>query len=406
MTFRRDAFLIALLALFTNVVYFVASNGDYTFPDSMTYLTPAENLLHGRGLTDDAGFPETLRTPVYPLVLVPFIASGATLATVVFLQHLLVVALAVAIYCVTRRRLGNRFVAIAAATLFAVDPSTIHYANKILTETLFTAGLFVLFVLLAERRAAAGAAILLGILILLRPVAIVFFIVAALFYPRRGVPLFVALSLVLPLGWAVRNKVRTGVFTVSPVAGINMLQHRAAGALAMIDAGNFKDDLAERQEELLTDANDVLTSKYHVDDAMDLDPAIRGAYYGKVGTRIALQHPIGLGLLIGRGVLVNLFDSDWEAIEIVSPLDASLIRFAVDGWTHAFVVLAIIGIIVLAHRDKRLAMLIAATVLYFVVISAGGESEARFRVPIVPQLAIAAAFGIDAIRRAAAPPPR
>ena len=122
--------------------------------------------------------------------------------------------------------------------------------------------------------------------------------------------------------------------------------------------------------------------------------------------RIALQHPIGLGLLIGRGLLVNLFDSDWEALEIVSPLDASLIRFAVDGWTHAFVVLAIIGIIVLAHRDKRLATLIAATVLYFVVISAGGESEARFRVPVVPQLAIAAAFGIDAIRRAAAPPPR
>jgi len=403
-TFRRDAFLIALLALFVNVVYFIASNGDYTFPDSTTYLAPAENLIHGHGFTDDQGCPDTLRTPVYPLVLIPFLASGATIATVVFLQHLLNVALAVAIYWYTRRRLGSRFVAITAAILFALDTPSVHYANKVLTETLFAAGLFVLFVLLAERRGSTGTAILSGVLVLLRPVAIVFFIVAAAFQPRRRLPLFLTLSIALPLGWAIRNRIETGVFTVSSIAGINMLQHRAAGALAMIDAGDFKDDLAERQEELLGDANDVLAERYHVEDAMDLDPAIRGAYYSKVGMRIALQHPIGLGLLTGRGLLVNLFDSDWEAMEIVSPLDASLIRFAIEGWTHAFIVLAIIGVIVLGHRDKRFAILIAATVLYFVLMSAGGESEARFRVPVVPQLAIAAAFGIDAIRRAATAP--
>jgi CHASE2 domain-containing sensor protein len=62
-------------------------------------------------------------------------------------------------------------------------------------------------------------------------------------------------------------------------------------------------------------------------------------------------------------------------------------------------VLSVIGSIFLWRYDRSMALLIAATVAYFVVISAGGESEARFRVPVIPQLAIAAALGVEAIRR-------
>jgi hypothetical protein len=47
-----------------------------------------------------------------------------------------------------------------------------------------------------------------------------------------------------------------------------------------------------------------------------------------------------------------------------------------------------------------LSLLFALTIAYFVVISAGSEAEARFRVPIVPVLAIAAAIGGDAVKRA------
>ena len=46
-----------------------------------------------------------------------------------------------------------------------------------------------------------------------------------------------------------------------------------------------------------------------------------------------------------------------------------------------------------------MAALIVLTVAYFIGMSAGGESESRFRVPVVPQLMIAAALGMEAIRR-------
>lgn len=389
---RRDVILIALLALVANFVYFFYSNGDYTYPDSKTYITPAQNLLHGRGYTGAEGYPETIRTPIYPLILIPFLAATASLAPIVIVQHLINVALAIAIYSLARRRL-NRFVALLAAIIFALDVPSIHYANKVLTETLFTALLWIVWGYAG--RASARPALLTGLLVLLRPVAIVYFAIVAFFFPtKRRIAVFVALSLVFPLAWAIRNRVTNGVFTVSSVAGLNMLLHRAAGALAMIDAGEFKDDLNDRQQELLGDANDELAERYHVDDAMDLDPAIRSAYYAQAGRRIALRHPIGLAMLTARGVLVNFFDSDWEAILVVSPLDASLIQYAMNAWTHAVTLLAIIGIILMWNHDRRLTLLIAATVVYFLFISAGSEAEARFRVPVMPQMAIAAAYAV------------
>ena len=119
---------------------------------------------------------------------------------VIVFQHLLNVALAVAIYLFVMRRLGDRFVAIGAAILFAIDTPTLHYANKILTETLFTALLFVVFALVVYARKLPLAGLLTGVLVLIRPVAIAYFVVVALCLLLRRVPLrtiaiYVALAL-------------------------------------------------------------------------------------------------------------------------------------------------------------------------------------------------------------------
>ena len=68
------------------------------------------------------------------------------------------------------------------------------------------------------------------------------------------------------------------------------------------------------------------------------------------------KHPLGLTMLIARGILVNLFDSDWEAIMMVSELDASLIQFAINAWTGAVTILSVIDVIVMWNRDRGLAM--------------------------------------------------
>src|ERR1051325_6080162 len=209
----RDAVLIAFVALAANFAYLYFSNGDFFFPDSFTYMTPARNLRHGLGFATAPGVPETMRTPGYPLFLLPFLSS---MTAVVAVQHLLNAALAAAIYFFARRRL-SRFAAIVAALVFALDVPTIHYANKVLSETLFTVLLFALFVLAARGK---PSGLLSGVLVLVRPVAILYF---AVLLRRRRIIAFSIAALVLPLLWAARNAYRTGVFTVSSIAGVNWL---------------------------------------------------------------------------------------------------------------------------------------------------------------------------------------
>src|SRR4051794_308768 len=250
--------VVAVIAAATNFLYFAFANNDYFFPDSFTYLEPARNLIHGLGFTNANGLIETLRTPGYPLLLAGF---GVRVVPVIVLQHLLNVALAVAIYLFVMRRLGDRAVAIGAAILFAIDTPTLHYANKILTETLFTALLFVVFVLAVYARKLPLAGLLTGALVLIRPVAIAYFVVVALCLAVRRVRLrtiviYSALALVFPIGWGLRNLHHTGVFTISSIGGINLLTYRAAGALAIEDDGDFDSDLADEMDGLQETADD------------------------------------------------------------------------------------------------------------------------------------------------------
>ena len=325
-------------------------------------------------------------------------------------QHLLNVALAVAIYLFVVRRLGDRFVGMGAAILFAIDTPTLHYANKILTETIFTALLFVVFALVVYVRKLPLAGVLTGVLVLIRPVAIAYFVAVALCLLLRRIPLrtiavYVALALVLPIGWSLRNRHHTGVFTISSIGGSSMLTYRAAGALAIEDDGDFDSDLADEMKGLQDNADDEIQTRLHIPDAEELPDAVRSKYYSEIGWRVLRQHPRAAALLTLRGLLVNVFDSRWEGLEIVSRFPTDIVRRSLDAYTAALFVFAVIGAAALWQRDRDLAAMLVATVIYFLLISAGGEAESRFRVPVIPQYMIVVAFGVAGLRRRPRFPP-
>jgi hypothetical protein len=394
-----DLALILAVAALANFTYLYCSDGDYFYPDSFTYLAPAKMLLSGHGFATKPGVPEVMRTPVYPLLLAAF---GTRVLPVIVLQHLMNIGLAVAIYFFALRR--GRFVAIAAALLFAIDPPSIHYANKLLTETLFTVLLFVAFWMGGQARVPVLHGVLVGVLVLTRPVAIAYFVVVAVVFAltrmrRRAVALFTAAALVLPMGWALRNKIEGGIFTVSVIGAANILLHRAAGAIAITDEGDFEKDLAEEQNDLLEQAHEQIQRERHVAAAEDLSEGVRAPYYSALARRVILQHPAGFALLTLRGLAVNVFDSDWDAMMIVSRLESRTIELVLGAFAAIVFALAVAGVLVLWRTDRPLALMLTGTVVYFLLISAGSEAEARFRVPVIPQLAIAAACGLDALRR-------
>ncbi len=388
------------MAILANFVYLFFSNGDFYYPDSFTYLTPARSLLRGLGFTDASGLIETIRTPGYPLLLALF---GARTLPVIIFQHLVNAGLAIGIYLLVLYR-ADRRPALIASLLFSLDVPTIHYANKLLTETVFTALLYVVFVLALQRPRPILIGLLTGVLVLIRPIAL-FYCVALAFYfllrrvPKRQLLIFVAMSLVLPGAWALRNRVRVGVFTISSIGDFNLLGYRAAGALAIEDEGDFRKAIADEEQALTDEADDAMQAELHVADANDLPDAVRGRYYAKYAWRIIREHPASFVQLTIRGFLVNLFASDWDAIWSVSPLSPDILELGLGAIPIAIFVLSVIGTIFLWRHDRSMALLIALTVVYFIGISAGGESDARFRVPVVPQLAIAAAMGVEAVRR-------
>ena len=357
---RIDIAVIAAVSLVTNFVYFAFALPDYFFPDSFTYLAPAGNLLRGLGFTTGNGIIETMRTPGYPLLLAAF---GLHIVPVIVLQHLLNVALAISIYILVMRRLDSRFIGLTAAILFAADVPTLHYANKILTETLFTALLFVVFVLVLYARKLPLAGLLTGALVLIRPAGIAYFVVVAICLALRRVRArtivaYVVLALALPVGWGLRNLHHTGVFTISSIAGSNMLSYRAAGALAIEDDGNFDADLVDEAKGLQDDADTEIEAKLHIPDAEELPDAVRSSYYSQIGMRVLRQHPRAAILLTLRGLLVNVFDSRWEALEIVSRFPATIVKLALDAFTAALFVFAVIGVAAIWRRDRDLAVII------------------------------------------------
>ena len=404
MSRRNDLLIIIVIAAAANSAYLYFSDGDFLYPDSATYLAPADSMLHRHAFESAANVPETIRTPGYPLFLLPFRAATSSAFPVVAVQHLFNIALAAAVYLFFIRRIGSRFGALLAALIFALDVPTIHYANKVLTETLFTVLLYVLFIMTLRLKQIPLAGALAGVLVLVRPVAVIYFLIVALFLvarrvPRRLIAAFLAAALVLPAGWACRNAIRTGIFSISSIGGINMIGYRAAGTLAIEDEGDFRQDLVREQAETLDDANDELADLAHVEAAEDLPDAVRARYYSRYTWRVIREHPYAFAQLTVRGVLVNLFDSDWDAIQIVSTLHPSLIQLTIDPLPIAIFIFAVIGILAMWRTDRPLALLILLTVVYFLGVSAGGESESRFRVPVIPQLAIAAAAGVELVRR-------
>ena len=398
---RLDLAIVFAVAVLTNFAYLILSNGDFYYPDSFTYLAPARSMLSGAGFLDDSNLVETIRTPAYPLLLALF---GARTLPIIVLQHLINVALALGIYIFAASRTANRLIALVASLLFAIDVPTIHYANKVLTETTFAALLYVLFLLALHRPNVVALGLLTGVLVLVRPIAIFFFvplaIVLAIWHKSaRHLATFTLLALLLPVGWAARNKVQTGVFSVSSIGNINLLSQRAAGALAIEDEGDFREALTDEESALTDEADDWIQQTLHIPDAEELPVAVRAKYYAQYGVRVIREHWLSFVQLTIRGVLVNFVDSDWDAVWDISQISPDVLRLTLGLIPVIILAFATVGVIDLWRSDRALALLIIVVVVYFIGISAGGEAESRFRVPVVPQLAIAAGVGVAAVRR-------
>ena len=148
--------LLLTLALLLRLLAVLALPPEDDYPDSIDYLGFARVLADGTGWLH-----ESLRPPLYPLVLAVLVRPGGGLLAVKLLQVLLDLLL-LALLVAMARRLGiDRRLALLAGALWAVNPFAIQFARLILSEplgdVLLVAALGVWVQLFREPHARGGA---------------------------------------------------------------------------------------------------------------------------------------------------------------------------------------------------------------------------------------------------------
>ena len=405
--------LVAALGLAAHFLVF-AHFRDFLSPDSISYLVGASNLAAGRGFTNSLGDPETIRTPGYPLLLVPFLRAGVDLTYLVALQHLASVLLAVATAAFAFQMSGSRRQALVAGVVMCLDLPTLVVGNSVLTETFFTAVVAISLWLLWRAAQSPdrpwGLSILSGLLagasVLIRPITLFFLVPAVVFlvlvrkrFKATAVCSFALSFAIFPLLWTVRNYHEAGYPGLSTLPAWDMLGFRAAGVLAIDDPGDFQANLERRQQQLQKQVCDQLQAV----DASECRPLIeeqrlipvKSQYYMRLGRSIVEQHPVAYAKLSLRGVALILLGNDADLAAQVTGMRAGVAARVMLIYTLPLLGFALLGAWTLWKQQRAFFYLAALTLAYFLVVSAGAEAYSRFRVSFMPLYALLVASGLD-----------
>ena len=412
-------------------------------PHSASYLESARSLLES-GQFNREGHPEVIRTPGYPLFLLPGLAAGHVVEITTGLQILLDGATVGIIFTLVRSLGGSRTAAAAAGLLFALDPVAFVWPVKILTETLFTF-LTALFLLLAvlgwtRKRPALSAAsfAVLAAACFVRPIGVAF--VAALFGAlllftllgvmdrRRGALLcgLLVLCTGLPIGlWSLRNERVAGYHGFSGISAINTYFYNAASVQATLEGVPFEHTypwektilwegqpttpaqlpvwkgpvLNEFRRRGLAILREHLSLYSRIHLAGSLRTAFEGFKFDRLGSVGVLgvfigqkpdETPSGAALqgrgFLARGVAIARHRSVIVACTLFS---AALLAL---GYLLAFTAV-LSGV---PRETLRIpVLLLAGTVLTFILVSGGPVGGPRFRLPALPALYALAGLGLS-----------
>ena len=432
------AALTIRIVLVVGVLASGAGPDAFHAPDTDSYLRDAQELL-STGTFGPPGDPDIVRTPGYPLLLLPGVSAGSPEVVTIVLQILLSGLTVLLVYDLGRLLAGDRRIALLAAGLYAVEPLSILYTSLLLTETLFTflivgaLDLLVRFQLSSRWRDAVWAAVALAASAYVRPVSYflplwlggLLLVMALRPGPQRKrrlaqVILFGATAMLLVGAWQLRNVAVAGFPGFSAIEDINLYFYNGASVLAAEKGLPYY-----RVQEQIGYLDRELYLEQHPEQVGWSD-AERYRSMGRAGLRILRSHPGEYAFIHLEGVLRTLMDPgavDYLRLLRLYPVQGGLLGEAVDKgilatvmglaqkrplafWSTAalgillgaYYLLALVGLVSRRFFLSATALLLAAAI-YFVLISGGPASLSRFRHPVMPIVCLFAAAGIVEMSR-------
>jgi 4-amino-4-deoxy-L-arabinose transferase-like glycosyltransferase len=408
--------LIRLLVLGANL-----HHGHPLFfePDSTDYIRDADNLSRGLGLRDLEGAPSMRRPPGYSGLLAILYAVGLASPTSpvgAILVQMVLSALCVALASRLAFQMGGSLPALLTGVLLALEPSGIASSDLVMSETLYTFTLMCVFVVWScwWTRPRVGSLVLLGALVgvlpLIRPAGSYLPILFALLIlgmgptstrRMRSAVLFLVLSL-LPVGaWCARNYFLMGSAEVSSIGP--WIQALFARSIEL-RAGDTPPESAPWSQEFASEQSLPAARAMELQGAYFQRTLARHPFYAlerlalnalaMVGVpndrlvRLCLEHPPNLvgGSLRGRLL--------W--LKEVGPLSLLLVMgMAVSLGGIACLPLLLVRARAWSSFRRALLVCMVTVVLYQWAISSLIQYQAdRYRIPMIPLLAISLSLGI------------
>jgi len=393
---NRTILIILAAALALRLLLFGILIGHFdrvAEPDTGSYVAIAQDWPVDLWSPSSSDLALTLvRTPGYPAL----IAAAGMYTPLILLIQIALSLLAILIAYRLTLALAGGFGAAIAAGILAFEPVSLAYDFLLLSEILFMATLLAAVALwirgmLGGWTWMALAGLTFGLATLVRPVTLYLVIPLLVFsavklrhhHPTVPCAILLVAFLVPTGGWTVRNMVLTGHPVYTTIAALDLAYYRGAYALA------FEEHVPISQADATIDAQVTAT-----------DPVTRADQAQRAGVQELIAHPWGAVAITVTGagaLLLGPGQAEWRVLLGVNSMNGFVkaAGFAISGGLFS---LTLVGS-VLAWRDRRwelLAMILVA--VYLVVVSSGGESYSRMRVPLEPFMAILSAFAAVRIR--------
>lgn len=360
------------------------------FPDEDAYVLSARSLAAGGGLIDEFGYRATYM-PGYPAFLAMFQRLPNPLLSARLVQALLAALVAPATFLLARMFLSacgesaSTFRAAAAGLLVAFDPFLLFFSGLLLTEVLFATVLvsaWALVLPLASDRASPGRSLLAGVLlligVLLRPAAsflvpvLVLFLVLSRRDRRSAISAAIIAATVAAglLPWAWRNHQVVGRWAwLTTRGGISLYDGLQPGAAGGSDLAHTK---------IMPQTTGLSETQW--DD-----------YFREQALAAARSSPGRVLALAGRKFLRT-----WSPLPHAEGYRGGVTAFAAALWTGLILAAAVVGW--WTHRRcVAIWVLLLLPVFVTTAVHMVFVGSVRYRVPVMPMLAVLAGAGIARI---------
>lgn len=419
--------------------------------DGEDYVNEAQNILDGNGfsrVTEPPFVPDTLKTPLYPLVLAGIYLLTGSFASILILQAVLSSLIPIVVMRTAQFVVKSRRIILGIGLFFVFEPHLIFCTTFFGTEgiavVLVAWGIYeVMALLYADRPHVHGlrAALAFGLATLARPITYYLPLLLVPFLTlygysqgrlsetMRAIGIFVAVFTIVISPWVVRNYVVFGVADMSTASWFNIYT-RLAATVQSIDTG---DDFYTSFQKLLNELSlrGYIQHPPPVHEMEIQDPRF-SPILQQESLRVIREHPsafikylatVPVSVLTQSNLLgyttsfvpfeydrpkfsPTLYASQYGIVALIDEVAPYLIGpyaapYLVRVFYMVVFILACVGTLILWLRNERFAALfLFGLIVYLVALTAvaGAQIGDRHRAPLLPAEIILAAVAIEWMR--------